>query len=129
MKPEPPENAARGALENLTIRLVLVGLARAARRPGVLACLMINESSRVLPYRTAVHWTMKGGKVRVKAISGVSEVERTAPYVQWLEKAVAKWAEAADGRTVFEVGGEDLPGKLRRGADDWVQGSGLMFGF
>lgn len=129
MKPETSENAARSALENLTALLDLERMARATKRPSDLAFMMVNETSRVLPYRTAIHWVTKGRKVRVTAISGSSDVERTAPFVQWLEKALTLWIKAAQDGAVFEVNPESLPPKRRPGDKEWFPGSGLVLAF
>lgn len=129
MKPETPENASRSALENLTALLDLERMARATKRPSDLAFMMVNESSRVLPYRTAIHWVTKGRKVRVTAISGSSDIERTAPFVQWLEKALTLWIKAAEDGAVFEVTPESLPPKRRPGDTEWFPGSGLVLAF
>lgn len=129
MKPETSENAARSALGNLTALLDLERMARATKRPSDLAFMMVNESSRVLPYRTAVHWITRGRKIRVTAISGSSDIERTAPFVQWLEKALTLWVRAAGDGAVFEVTPQSLPQKRRPGDEEWFPGSGLALAF
>lgn len=129
MKPETPESAARSALENLTALLDLERMARATKRPSDLAFMMVNESSRVLPYRTAVHWVTRGRKVRVTAVSGSSDVERTAPFVQWLERALTLWIRAAGDGAVFDVNPESLPPKRRPDDEEWFPGSGLVLAF
>ncbi|MEM1045007.1 MAG: HlyD family efflux transporter periplasmic adaptor subunit [Pseudomonadota bacterium] len=129
MKPEPPESARSGALENLSTVLDLERKARAAERPGDLAFVMVNETGRVLPYRTAIRFDLRGRSARVRAISGVSEVDRTAPFVQWVEKAVAFWTKSTEADPVFSVSPDTLPDRLRGGDPEWFPGGGLIILF
>ena len=126
MNPEAPEGAARSALANLSALLELERMAREAKRPSDLAFMMVNETSRIVPYRTAVHFVRRGRKVRVTAISGVSEVERTAPFIQWLEKALDVWVAAAGTKSVFEADAATLPVRSRPGSEEWYPGAGLV---
>lgn len=129
MKPEPPESARSGALENLSTVLDLERKARAAERPGDLAFVMVNETGRVLPYRTAIRFDLRGRSAKVRAISGVSDVDRTAPFVQWVEKAVADWTRIADAGPVYSVSRDRLPDRLQRGDPEWFPGAGLIILF
>ena len=129
MKLEPAENATRSALENLTALLELERMARSSDRSRDLAFMMVNESSRVLPYRTAIHWVRRGRRARIVAISGVSDIDRTAPYVQWLEKSIAYWNRIGEAGPVLDVAGTELPPRLRSNSEDWYPGNALLVRF
>ncbi|MBF0339343.1 MAG: HlyD family efflux transporter periplasmic adaptor subunit [Magnetococcales bacterium] len=45
--------------------------------------ILVNETHLLVPYRQAVLWNETG---RVMAMSGVTEPQRDAPFIQWLEK-------------------------------------------
>ena len=63
----------------------LMQLGRRAREAGdaaELRFLLVNESVSLVSYRQAALWTEAKG---VEVLSGVSSVERSAPYTQWLD--------------------------------------------
>lgn len=65
----------------------LLALAERARRAATtteLAFIIANETRSLLYYRQAALWLKDGG---VKAVSGVSEVDRSAPFILWLDRA------------------------------------------
>ncbi|HAE49002.1 MAG TPA: multidrug resistance protein mdtA, partial [Tistrella mobilis] len=75
---------------------IMLSLERAARRaPDVqsLRYVIVNETRRLLPYRQAA---LAEGAIRPKpvALSDVPGVERTAPYVTWLERVLGHLAAA-----------------------------------
>ena len=77
---DPPEQGAPSPL------LTLVDLAHRARSAGglpELGFLLVNDSLRLLSYRQAALWLKDSG---IYALSGVTQVDRTTPYVQWLER-------------------------------------------
>lgn len=62
--------------------------ARDARDRATLRFLMVNRTREVVPYTQAAFLAEgAGGKLRVEALSNLPTVDRSAPYVQWLERA------------------------------------------
>jgi len=89
---DDPSNSANPPDPLLTL-LQLEASARRVLEPEALPFLMVNETRRLLNYRQAVLFANNpGGKtakaMKVRAISSVSVVDRNAPMVQWLERAL-----------------------------------------
>lgn len=72
--------AALGTLLHLGKR------ARQAQTAAELGFILANETFHLVPYRQAALWLHEGG---VSALSGVVTLQKTAPYVQWLQR----WCE------------------------------------
>lgn len=67
--------------------------ARDARDRATLRLLMVNRTREVVPYTQAAFLAEgPGGKLRVEALSSLPSVDRSAPYVQWLERAAREVA-------------------------------------
>ena len=63
--------------------LFLSKRARASVSMSEMQFLLVNESQSLLPYRQAAYWESGRG---VQTVSGVTTIEKHAPYIQWLEK-------------------------------------------
>jgi hypothetical protein len=61
--------------------------ARLAQTTADLGFILVNETFHLVPYRQAALWLDADG---VSALSGVVTPQKTAPYVQWLER----WCDA-----------------------------------
>lgn len=73
--------------------LVLMDLARRARRAETaqaLQFLLVNQTTALVRYVVGVLWTQDDG---VLLQSGVSHVERNAPFVQWLNEVADQLAD------------------------------------
>lgn len=83
-----------------------------------LGFIIVNESQQLLPYRQSAVWR-EGLHRHVTALSGLAELDPTAPYMQWLSRLFRHLAESGgpevgqDSR-LLEAG--DLPAAL---AEDW----------
>ena len=81
----PPEEA-----QNRLFRLIeLARLARHAESAAALQFMLVNQTHQLCPYLIAAFWVEDEGIV---AQSGVSKVERNAPFVQWLSGVCAQLA-------------------------------------
>lgn len=91
---------------------VLVGLLREAREaetPQALAFVLVNATRRLLPYEHALLLRPgDGANWRVTAASGVSQIDRGASLIRWLERAAAVGSLAAHNRELGEI--ETTPG-------------------
>lgn len=67
--------------DQLATLLQLGRRARECQSAVELRFLLVNESLALLPYRQSAFWSEVNG---VEVLSGVSSVERHAPYTQWL---------------------------------------------
>lgn len=101
--------------------LAQLELLRRSREAGDLTALQfiaVNDSHLLVPYRQAALWRRGTG---VLALSGVSQVERNGPYVQWLQAVCQTLAS----RPVSQVQAADLPAKLANVWDDWLPAQAL----
>ncbi|WP_448188736.1 efflux RND transporter periplasmic adaptor subunit [Azospirillum sp. sgz301742] len=109
-------------LRVLTALLQIERRARAAATVEELGFLAVNETLGLVRYRQAVLWSRDG---RIAALSGVPLVDRNAPYVLWLTRALA-WAQAAHGGGgAVPLAAADLPPELARDWADWLPPHGL----
>lgn len=81
--------------------------ARAAHTLTSLRFLAVNETRGVVDYRHAGVIEAGLGGLQVHALSDVPAVDRSTPYVQWLERVVAAVPAASEG--VVSVQRDDLP--------------------
>ncbi|MBV0933666.1 efflux RND transporter periplasmic adaptor subunit [Marinobacterium weihaiense] len=100
-------NASEAMLATL---LHLMRRAREAASAASLRFVLVNETHALAPYRQAALWTQGQG---VEALSGVSAVERQAPYVHWLDR----WCKQADAA---EAGTATLDLRMLSGSDEWA---------
>lgn len=101
--------------------LAQLELLRRSREAGDLTALQfiaVNDSHLLVPYRQAALWQRGTG---VMALSGVSQVERNGPYVQWLQAV----CQTLTARPASLVQAADLPEKLAVEWDDWLPAQGL----
>ncbi len=89
---DPQEQAAA---PNLLLRLLqLSKLARQAESAAELQFLLVNQTHGLTPYTLGALWVSDEGVV---AQSGVSSIERNAPFIQWLSiicKQFSRYKEA-----------------------------------
>jgi len=79
----------------LAALLQLLHRARDAESAVQLGFVMVNETVQLLPYRQAAFWR-EGVFQRIEAVSGLSELDPTAPYIQWLGR-VFRHLQHAEG--------------------------------
>ncbi|GAA0682058.1 hypothetical protein GCM10009104_03570 [Marinobacterium maritimum] len=94
----------------LATLLHLMRRAREAASAASLRFTLVNESHALLSYRQAAFWSCSQG---VEALSGVSTVERQAPYVHWLDR----WCRQANAA---EAGTATLDLRALSGVDEWT---------
>jgi multidrug resistance efflux pump len=84
-----------------------------------LTFVAVNEGFSVLRFDQAVIWQYDlRSQVSVEAVSGLAEVSPEAPYVQWLARAAAHFAEA-QGQPVVVSALADLPESLAEDGAEW----------
>lgn len=87
----------------------LEALARRAETPAELGFIMANRTRSLLPAAMTILWRREAGGVRLAAVSGITEIDRTAGFVLWLETVIAGLAEAGDRRAVRLIAADDVP--------------------
>jgi HlyD family secretion protein len=61
---------------------------RQAKTPKELACILVNDTLQLLPYRQAIFWESTGGNICIKTISGTDQVDTHAPYLLFLKNLI-----------------------------------------
>ena len=112
-------NAAANSLELL---LELIRRARLAESITALQFIAVNDSHLLAPFQQSVLWMKNGG---VTALSGLTEVETNAPYVQWLARVFASLP--AGKARLFSAA--DLPAELQAQWGEWLPAHGLWIPF
>ncbi len=96
----------------------LLDLSRRARHAGgrgELEFILVNDSHNITPYRQAVLWLAADG---VRALSGVFEIEKNAPYVHWLNR-LCNGLDLSD-RQVRVINPDTLPADMKSELDEWL---------
>ncbi|OWY37192.1 secretion protein HylD [Xenophilus sp. AP218F] len=107
--------------------LQLLRRARDAAKPEQLGFIIVNESQQLLPYRQAAVWR-EGLHRHVAALSGLSELDPTAPYLQWLSRVFRHLAaqpepEGAAASRLIDAG--QLPEALAEEWSSWLPAHAL----
>lgn len=95
--------------------------ARNATEPAELSFIVANESFQLAPYRQAALWLRDRG---VTTLSGISQPDLNAPYVQWLGSLCPILAEKA-GSQPFQPQPCDLPDHMAAEWEEWLPAHGL----
>jgi hypothetical protein len=109
-----PERGIEQALASL---LDLTRLARHARTEAELEFLLVNETTRLLPYRLAVLWRTGPG---IGALSGLVKPDANAPYSRWvsaLSRSLHRQFAVAALPRAFRP--TDLPVEIANAWDEW----------
>ena len=103
----------------------LIELGRRARSADTLTALRfiaVNDSHLLAPYQQSVLWYRQGG---VEALSGLTEVEANAPYVQWISQVCASLAP----QPARFVTAADLSKELGADWSNWLPAHALWVPF
>jgi hypothetical protein len=110
-------NAAAALTQALATLLDLSRKARFARSEAELGFLLVNETSKLLPYRQAALWYAGGG---IRSLSGLLQPELNSPYCQWLSASSRHLARtASDISNARPLTRADLPEQLAEQWADW----------
>lgn len=105
---------ANTSVQGLLGLLQLGQRVRSADSLEALGFVAVNETRAVLGYRQAALWLEGNG---VSAVSGIPQVDRDAPYVQWLSRLCRAIGPLAAPR-VIEPG--ELPGLVAEEWSSWL---------
>lgn len=99
----------------LAVLLQLMRRARDAESAAELGFVMVNETQQLLTFRQAALWC-DGPHGHVGALSGLAELDPTAPYLQWLGRLFGhlRSGQGEGGRLLTAA---NLPPAL---ADEWA---------
>ena len=83
--------------------------------------IITNETRSLAPFVQAVLFSGKSDEsLRVDALSNLSEVDRTTPFVAWAERLAQHLSSTLPGREVTALGSEHLSTALRREWPDFA---------
>jgi HlyD family secretion protein/Biotin-lipoyl like len=124
MKPVAP-SSLDAQLFGLSTLVQLLKRARRAATAEELGFVMVNETHALLPYRQAALWQRNARSAgKILAISGAALVERNAPFMLWLNPAVAKFDDGSVG--IRPVDASSLGGSLGEAWREWLPAHGLL---
>lgn len=122
-QPNLKEARIDARLVTISALLQLQEEARRAENGIELGYIAVNETHRLIPYHQAILWRYAvTGSARIEAVSGVSEIERNSPFINWLTQVIDHVAHMADARQAKSVEKESLPVRLHDGWNEWVPG-------
>lgn len=101
------DRAGQNQQQKLQELLMLEAAIRQQKSPEELAIWAVNELQDLLDFSQSVVFRLNNrGAARVMAISGLSDVNREAPFVRWIESLVAE--------NVKGTGQKDSAGEIRQ---------------
>ena len=122
MNPDNLQNQLLG----LSTLLQLEKEARDATNDKELGFIMVNETRQLLEYQQAVLWKRHAsGRVSVQAISGLSQIERNAPFVVWLQGFLKHELKSVHG-SAYVLADDEVPDRFREGWKEWTSGHVLL---
>lgn len=104
--------------------MALIDLGRRARLSSTqdeLVFQLVNGTHTLMPYRQAVLWT-EGSRPR--GLSGVSQADINAPYVQWLTRFQEEYLSTLSEPT--SIVSSNLSDEMREAWDEWMPAHGLF---
>ena len=125
MNPDNLQNQLLG----LGTLLQLEKEARHAANATELEFIIVNETRQLLEYQQAVLWKRHAsGRITVEAISGLSQIERNAPFVVWLQ-GFLKQASQSGSDSPYVITAGEVPDRFREGWSEWTSGQVLICPF
>ncbi len=123
---ESKQAAGSNAARTTALLLQLEKEARAAPKQDTLAFVAVNRTRTLVAYDQAILLVGEGRKMRVQAVSNVAVIDRNAPFVDWVERAMRRLREAetaADNPRPLSA--EDFDPKDRAGLAEFLAGQVL----
>lgn len=118
--PEPP----------LSTLLALEREARKATSVEQLAFVAVNATHRLIDYYQCLLWRISpAGKIKIKSISGVSEIDYHAASGLALQRLIKAVHERKSGPDISPITGDDIPSGMRQEWDEWLPANGLWCPF
>jgi hypothetical protein len=124
-------NPANAQVILLSALLQLEKEARHAENHTALGFFMANDTHRLVPFDQCIIWRVNHlGTPQIQAVSGVSTIDKGAPFIRWLARlarTLAKDPNNADKVHIFEA--ENLPSKLQKTWERHINGVGVWCPF
>ena len=97
--------------------LLLQQRLRETKKISELGHLLVNDTRKLIPYRTAILWLFPQSGKRVAAVSGIPKTVNDAPFTLWIDK-VCKFIHTNRERIQFTS--DDIPKDLAEDWDDYL---------
>ncbi len=107
------ENAER-QVAGLSLLMQLSKRVREALRPEEIGFVAVNETRQLLSYRQSAFWLHGKG---VFSVSGIPDLDRGSPYVQWLTQCFKDW-QSLDSCSLRSP--NDMSEELARSWTEWA---------
>lgn len=119
----PPENP-------LSTLIALERDVRGADSTDQIAFIAVNQTRRLLDYFQCILWRVEpGGKVKVGAVSGVSDFDQHSQVVVTLQRLLKALSSNGTEAAVSPVNSADVPPELQQDWADWLPQHGLWCPF
>ncbi|MBO6835555.1 MAG: HlyD family efflux transporter periplasmic adaptor subunit [Alphaproteobacteria bacterium] len=123
---EVKQAAGSNAARTTALLLQLEKEARAAPKQDTLAFVAVNRTRTLVAYDQAILLVGEGRKMRVQAVSNVAVIDRNAPFVDWVERAMRRLREAETAEVnPRPLSAEDFDPKDRAGLAEFLAGQVL----
>ncbi|NNL77471.1 MAG: secretion protein HylD, partial [Desulfobacterales bacterium] len=77
--------------------------------------VLVNDSGKLVDYRTSILWLSGKSKGSVAAVSGIPQTVKDAPFTVWVRQ-LCRYAEKKAVQEPFCFSANDVPGEI---ACDW----------
>jgi len=85
--------------------------------------MVVNDARKLINYQQAVLWKLQpSGNISIAAVSGLAEVDRNAPYIVWLRKAIKYLLKQPESVRAYPLGRDSLSSGLHDGWSEWSPG-------
>ncbi len=121
--PRPSDGPDAEGLSNPDVMKALLDLGlqvRDACSLDELMFTMVNITQTLVPHQGAILIECRGTGMRIRAISGVTVVDRNAPFTLWMEHAGRYVRHSALASQLHPLSPESLPATLRYEWTEWM---------
>ncbi|HEC29170.1 MAG TPA: HlyD family efflux transporter periplasmic adaptor subunit [Gammaproteobacteria bacterium] len=120
------EEATQKQLRGLSALLQIEKETRHAGNLQDLAFLIVNDTRRLVEYDQAILFQHKGNNIcKLHSVSGVAQIEKNAPFVDWTTKVVNFRLKKNNSSEVSIINPDELPGSYKDNWSEWVTGNAL----
>jgi hypothetical protein len=118
MSSDKQQSVSERQIAGLSALLQLQADARESASLEALEFLIVNATRQVMRYDQAIYWRLDGLKrPRIRAVSGVSLIDGSAPYVRWVEELLGEISNSEQSGPLI-MG--DVPAVLHVGWREWM---------
>jgi hypothetical protein len=118
MTSDKPQAVLERQIAGLSALLQLQADARESASMEALEFLVVNATRQVIRYDQAIYWRLDALKrPRIRAVSGVSLIDGSAPYIRWVEELLG---EISDTSQISPLAMSDVPAALHVGWREWL---------